>query len=125
MDWQKSPESLIQTFAEALPEAPLVQQRKMFGFPAAFAGGNMFAGLHGNDVLVRLPEDARTSLLSQPGAHVFEPMAGRPMREYVVLPQAIVADRTSLREWLDRGFQYAAGMAPKEARPTKKKGSAK
>ena len=114
MDWQKSPESLIQTFAEALPEAPTVERRKMFGFPAAFAGGNMFAGLHGNDVMVRLPEDARATLLGLTGAHLFEPMAGRPMREYVVLPPAVVADHGVLREWLDRGFQYASAMAPKE-----------
>ena len=39
MDWPKSPESLIQTFAEALPEAPTVERRKMFGFPAALAVG--------------------------------------------------------------------------------------
>ena len=122
MDWQKSPESLVQTFAEALPEAPTVERRRMFGFPAAFAGGNMFAGLHGNDVLVRLPEDARATLLSEPGAHLFEPMAGRPMREYVVLPPSVVADLAALREWLDRGFQFASAMPPKEkTKPAEKK----
>jgi hypothetical protein len=125
MDWPKSPDSLIQTFAEALPEAPGVERRKMFGYPAAFVGGNLFASLHGSDVVLRLPGDARAVLLNQPGAHIFEPMAGRPMREYVVLPPAIIADRPTLREWVDRAFQHAVGLAPKEPKPARKKASSK
>jgi TfoX/Sxy family transcriptional regulator of competence genes len=125
MDWPKSSESLIQTFAEALPDAPTIERRKMFGYPAAFVGGNLFASLHGNDVVLRLPDDARAALLTEPGARVFEPMAGRPMREYVVLPSAIVGDQTALREWIDRAFQHVAGMAPKEPKPAKNKAPAK
>jgi TfoX/Sxy family transcriptional regulator of competence genes len=125
VDWPKSPESLIQIFTEALPEAPTIEQRKMFGYPAAFTRGNLFASLHGSDVVLRLPDNARAALLAQPGARIFEPMAGRPMREYVVLPPAIVADGATLREWVDRAFQHVAGMAPKEPKPVKKKAASK
>jgi TfoX/Sxy family transcriptional regulator of competence genes len=128
MDWQKSPDSLIQSFAEAVPAAPTIERRKMFGYPAAFVGGNLFASLHGNDVVVRLSDEARASLLSQPGARIFEPMAGRPMREYVVVPPSIVADQSSLRDWIDRAFQFVAAMPPKEPKqpkPAKKKGTTK
>jgi TfoX/Sxy family transcriptional regulator of competence genes len=125
MDWPKSPDSLIQTFSEVLPEVPTIERRKMFGYHAAFVGGNLFASLHGSDLVLRLPDDARAALLTQSGARVFEPMAGRPMREYVVLPPTIVADRPILREWVDRAFQHAAGLAPKEPKPAKKKASSK
>jgi TfoX/Sxy family transcriptional regulator of competence genes len=125
MDWPKSSESTIQTFAEVLPAAPTIERRKMFGFPAAFVGGKLFASLHGNEFVVRLPEDARTSVLRLPGAHVLEVMAGRPMREYVVLPPSIVADQSTLREWIDRAFQHAAAMPLKEAKPARKKASGK
>ena len=114
MDWQKSPESVAQTFSEALPEAPTIERRKMFGSPAAFVGGNLFASLHGTTSWCDSPMRLGTRLSVFPGAHAFEPMAGRPMREYVVLPPAIVSDLGALREWLDRGFHFAAGMPPKE-----------
>jgi len=36
MAWRKSPEPLIQLFDEALPDDPLIERRKMFGYPCAF-----------------------------------------------------------------------------------------
>jgi hypothetical protein len=45
MVWQKSPAALIARFDELLPKDPRVARRKMFGYPAAFVNGRMFAGL--------------------------------------------------------------------------------
>jgi hypothetical protein len=59
MAWEKSPESLIEAFHEALPDDDRIERRKLFGFPCAFVNGNMFTGLHQRDMIVRLPEDAR------------------------------------------------------------------
>jgi len=39
----------------------------MFGNLGAFVNGNMFMGLFGSDVGVKLPDDARQQLLAQPG----------------------------------------------------------
>jgi len=44
--WRKSPDDLIALFYAALPEDPRVERRKMFGYPCAFVGGNLFSGLH-------------------------------------------------------------------------------
>ena len=93
----------------------------MFGYASAFVGGNMFAGLHGARVIVRLPEDERRALLATPGAQIFEPMAGRPMREYVVVPEAIVNDLPALQEWTEKAFAYAAELAPKEKKAPRAK----
>jgi len=41
----KPPSSLVETFTAVVPDAPHVQRKQIFGMPAAFAGGNMFAGL--------------------------------------------------------------------------------
>ena len=60
-------------------------------------------------------------LLAQPGAHLFEPMEGRPMKEYVVFPDEMLADRDALRGWMARGLAYAASLPPKEKKPRKKK----
>ncbi|MBI4493066.1 MAG: TfoX/Sxy family protein [Chloroflexi bacterium] len=113
MKWEKAPESLVQTFDAALPEDARVERRKMFGYPCAFVGGNMFAGLHEARLIVRLPEEARETLLALEGACSFEPMAGRPMREYVVVPPQVVADPAALREWVGQAFTYGSTLAPK------------
>jgi hypothetical protein len=92
----------------------------MFGYPAAFVNGNMFAGLHQESVVVRLSEPERAEALSV-GASLFEPMPGRPMREYVVVPPAEVEDGERLSGWLDLAFRFVAAMPVKEAKPRKAK----
>ena len=88
MAWEKSSERLIEAFYAAVPDDDRVERRKMFGFACAFVNGNMFTGLHQRDMIVRLPEDGRAELLEMPGTNLFEPMAGRVMREYVAVPHA-------------------------------------
>ena len=41
----KSPPELVAAFAAAVPQAPGVVQKPMFGCPCAFVNGNMFTGL--------------------------------------------------------------------------------
>ncbi len=121
MDWTTSPPELVERFGEALPENPAIQRRLMFGYPSAVVGGHMFASLHGNALIVRLPEEARGELLAIDGARPFEPMPGRPMREYVVVPPAIVGDLPLLQTWVDRAFRSAAALPAKETTARKKK----
>jgi len=123
MKWRKPSEELTRTFAEVTPGPPATP-RKMFGFPAAFINGNMFMGLHQEDMVLRLPDDARTELLRTNGARIFEPMPGRPMREYVVVPPALLKDRTKLSAWARRALDYGSSLPPKVKKAAAKKGSA-
>jgi hypothetical protein len=50
----------------------------------------MFAGTFQDAIIVRLGEDDRVALLKLKGAARFEPMQGRPMKEYVVVPASVV-----------------------------------
>ena len=46
------------------------------------------------------------------------------MREYVAIPENILADPTSLRSWVAEAFQFAASMPakqPKKRKPKKRK----
>ena len=119
MEWEKSLEAQTESFHQALPVDSRIVRRKMFGSPGAFVGGNLFASLHGKTVVVRLPNAARAELLAEPNAKLFEPMAGRPMREYVVLPAELVENQIELRHWLEQAFDYANGMP--EKKPAKAK----
>jgi TfoX/Sxy family transcriptional regulator of competence genes len=115
MAWTKSSPELIAAFGAALPDDPRLQRRKMFGFEAAFANGYMLGGLFEEQLHVRLPQAALNQALALPGAQPFSPMAGRPMKEYVCLPPAVIADPASLKAWLVQAFEYACARPPKTA----------
>ena len=123
MTWSKSPQALVALFDACLPNEPGVERRRMFGYPCAFVNGNLACGLHQDHVLVRLPEARRAELLAKTAARVFEPMPGRPMREYLLVPPDVVVDPAALGAWLAEGVAYARGLASgtkKTPRPSQK-----
>ncbi len=121
MAWKKNSAEMIALLDEAL--RPFACRRQMmFGGPAYFVNDNMFAGLHQDNVILRLSQQDREALLSAwDEASPFEPMAGRPMREYVVLPDALYNDPVVFAGWLDRSFSYAASLPQKERTGKKKR----
>ena len=119
MQWRKGPQGLIETFEAVMPPAPAVL-RKMFGYPAGFVNGNMFMGLHQENMIVRLSERLREKLLKTAGARIFEPMPGRPMREYVILPASIIQDKDKLRFWVAQALEYGLTLKPKAASKKKR-----
>jgi TfoX/Sxy family transcriptional regulator of competence genes len=111
--WKKSPPELVALFEAVLAAEPRAERRAMFGYPAAFANGNMATGLHQDDWMVRLDEAGRAALAAK-GGRPFEPMPGRPMREYVVLPAAVQRDRRALARWVARALDYTSALPPKK-----------
>ncbi|MCB0881576.1 MAG: hypothetical protein KDC33_05085 [Thermoleophilia bacterium] len=66
-----------------------VARAPMFGMPAVkVAGGRAFAGLFGDGLTAKLGRGARERALGLEGAGPFDPMGGRPMREWVLIPLA-------------------------------------
>lgn len=115
MTWRKAPPELVAHFGEAIAELPGAELRKMFGYPAAFASGHLFTGLFADAWMIRLPDDARRELAAL-GGTPFEPMPGRPMREYLTLPAALIADPVALEPWLERALANVLTLPPKKAR---------
>jgi TfoX/Sxy family transcriptional regulator of competence genes len=104
-------------FTSVVPAHPYVTERPMFGQRAAFVHGNMFMGIHGDQLLLRLPEPDRETVIAKGGATV-EPMAGRPMREYVALPTDWHTRPTVLREWVGRSLRFVQAMPPTAPKTT-------
>jgi TfoX/Sxy family transcriptional regulator of competence genes len=117
---RKPPQELVDYLDSVIPDGPApVEFKPMFGGPCYWTGGNMFAAIHQESMIVRLGEEERQALLQEPGAALFEPMEGRPMREYVVIPPQIVEDREAVRSWLAKGLAFTASLPPKVKKPRK------
>jgi TfoX/Sxy family transcriptional regulator of competence genes len=114
-DWTKSPPELVEVFEAVFPGPPAVA-RQMFGYPAGFVNGNMFMGLHQHNMVLRLPDGPRAELLAMEGAATFEPMAGRPMKEYVVVPAILLAVPEDLEAWVAKALAHGASLPAKAAK---------
>ncbi len=113
----------LKAFEALVAEAPGATVKPMFGNFGAFANGQMFAGVFGDVVFVRLPERDRAAALKLPGADSFAPMKGRPMKEYVVLPGPELADKKKSKVWVSRSLDFVMAMPAKGA--AKKRGKAR
>jgi len=72
-------------FSKLVPDEPAVTLKPMFGQLSAFVNGNMFCGIFGEELMVRLPEHEIETVKKQ-GGRDFEPMAGHKMGGYVIVP---------------------------------------
>ena len=120
MSWKKAPPALVAAFGAALPNAPAVERRQMFGYPCAFARGLMFAGLHEDRCVVRLGDRKREALLAVLGAKPFVAL-GRTMREYVVVPPSMVSDPRALGRCMRDALAYVLTLPAKPPRKPRKK----
>ena len=120
MAWPSTPPDLIALFERSLPLDPRVDRRKMFRCPCAFANGAMFMGVHAGTLFLRLDPTDRARAIAEHGARLFDPMGGRPMREYVVVPATILQKAETRADWIARGFAYALTVPAKPKRVSKR-----
>jgi TfoX/Sxy family transcriptional regulator of competence genes len=111
--WERTSDERTEHFRAVLARHPEIVPRKMFGEAAGFVNGNLVTGLHAGGWFVRLKGDVRTEALALPGARLFEPMPGRPMGDYIVLPPEVVADEAALDGWLERAIATGRALKPK------------
>ena len=117
--WAKSSEAIRARFEAGAAGIEGLEQRQMFGYPAAFIGGNLTTSLHRESWIVRLPDAERAELIAR-GWSEFEPMPGRPMRGYVVMPDEVAADPEQARTWVERAASYVRTLPPKAPKAPKK-----
>jgi TfoX/Sxy family transcriptional regulator of competence genes len=117
MAWKKSPPELIAAFEKAKPADPNVESRQMFGYPALFVNGNMIAGTFQDKITVRFGENR--TLAGTKTAKPFEPMPGRPMTGFFVVPDPVVKSPAQLRAWVAHAYSYAKTLPPKAAKTKK------
>jgi len=108
-------------FSELVPDEVGVEAKPMFGNLGAFVNGNMFMGLFGEQIGVKLPDDeSRARLLAVPGTGPFGP-EDRPMGGYVTLPGDWTADEAG--PWVAEALAAAGELPPKVPKPRARKQS--
>jgi TfoX/Sxy family transcriptional regulator of competence genes len=123
MKMPKPSEEAKAALAKIVPDEPAVTLKPMFGQLSGFVNGNMFVGIFGEDLFVRLPEEEIAAVKKQ-GGRDFEPMAGHKMSGYVIVPGSWRAKPpTSL---IKRALEVTRKMPAKTpGKSTKKKAAAK
>jgi hypothetical protein len=76
---------------------------RMFGMPVLKAGDKVFAGTFGDAMTFKLGPDDLERARALTGVEAFEPMKGRPMKEWVLVPLAHAKRWPDLAE---RAFEH-------------------
>lgn len=97
-------------FRALVPDDPRVEVKPMFGNLGAFVNGNMFMGLLGAEIGLKLDHAGCTTLAEQ-GGGPFGP-EGRPMGGYVTLPPDFTAAQA--QAWVDTSLAEVAALPPKK-----------
>ncbi len=98
-------------FTQLAGRHPDAVVKPMFGNLGAFVNGNMFAGLFGSAIGVKIPDAAvAEQLRAVDGTGPFGP-AERPMSGYVSLPASWSLDE--LADWVGRAYEQVAALPPK------------
>jgi TfoX/Sxy family transcriptional regulator of competence genes len=103
-------------FRSLVPEGDGVEVKPMFGSVGAFVNGNMFAGLFGTDVGVKLDEASHAELAAIEGSGPFGPEE-RPMGGYLALPESFSDEEAA--SWLERARDHVATFPAKVKKPKK------
>lgn len=95
--------------AEALQAAhPDVESGQMFGMPTLKARGKALAGEFKGSMVFKLTDSkAGEKALDLPGAKLFDPMGGRPMKQWVVVPAEQSEEWSELAEAAYKGLTDA------------------
>ena len=113
MTWPKASvekESLLDELVQGLP----CEKKRMFGAPCFFAKHSMFTGVFAEDIFIRLPEGERARFVKEnKGTKPFEPVEGRKMSEYLIVPHALLKNKGSVRDWLRISIDYASTLKKK------------
>jgi len=118
VEMPKPTDESLTAFAALVPEDPRVAVKPMFGNVGAFVNGNMFMGLFGDQLGVKL-SDADGARLRSDGGGPFGP-SQRPMGGYVSLPEGWAERPDQAAEWVDAALGHVAAVPPKS--PTKRRG---
>jgi len=113
MGWVSAPDDLKEFLAEKMKPLDCTM-KKMFGSECYFINNNMFIGVHQDCIFMRLSsEDRAIALNGEDEIMLFEPMKGRVMKEYILLPEQIFDDSIQFEKYLAQSLRFVNSLPPK------------
>jgi hypothetical protein len=97
--------ALVDQFADRPGVTPPETSRRRFGASALKVGGSIFAMLQGGRLVVTLPAARVAELIAHGGGVPFDAGKGRPMKEWVAIPDA---DDTRWRALAEEALTFVA-----------------
>ena len=114
LKWEKMSPKVAEQLA-SLVKGFDCQKKPMFGHEVYWINGNMFAGVFEDDIWIRLSRDDQGDYFEKyDDGKLFEPMAGRAMKDYVVLPESVVANTEAANEWIEKAYKFTAMLPEKK-----------
>ena len=111
------PYSEFEHLANLLALRPGVSKSKMFGMPSIKVNGKAFAGLSGDSMMFKMADASQAGrsgdlsrALALEGAKLFDPMGGRPMKEWAAVPSS---QAELWQELAEAALDYVLGMTEK------------
>jgi hypothetical protein len=93
-----------------LLDIPVVKPGKMYGHPAYYVGGKLFASLYMDGVCVKIPIPRVKELLEKDGIKPFEPM-GRKMKEWILIVRDRSQDYINDRYIFEESIEFVSSLA--------------
>jgi TfoX/Sxy family transcriptional regulator of competence genes len=111
-------------FSKLVADEPAITLKPMFGQLSAFVNGNMFCGIYGEELMVRLPEGEIAAVKKQ-GGRDFEPVPGHKMGGYVIVPGDWRTRPAPAATLIKKALAHARAMPAKTANKAAKKAAKK
>ncbi len=96
-----------------IADDPNTGEIRMFGGICFTLNGHMLCGtMKGGDAMFRVGSAQEADALSRPGARPMD-FTGRPMRGFVIVSQAGLADDRMIGEWIAIATRFVGALPPK------------
>ncbi len=103
---------LAQRIRDTLADHPGLSERRMFGGLAFMLGGHMAVGVVGDVLMARVGPQHSAQALQQPHVRPMD-FTGRPLKGYVYVDPAGIAEDAALAAWVNACAGFVATLPPK------------
>ena len=95
-----------------------IETKSNFGSSYTAVNGNMYTMISKHGVVgIRLPREERDAFIAEYETELFRgDPAWPPAKEFVAVPDALLADTDALKPYLERSFAYVQTLKAKPAR---------
>jgi len=91
-----------------------VRAGKMFGYPAYYIDGRLFACVYGSGVGVKVPEELAARLLKRPDIAPFQPLGKPKMKEWIQINPQRAEDYRHDLEIFQLAVEFVSSLARTE-----------